>query len=276
MIELPEAITLAAEMQAAFGGKKLTHIEAGHSPHGFAFYCGDPKDYPALLEGKTLDRVVANGGQVEMQLGDARLYFNDGVNIRYLEPGAPEPKKHQLYVLFEGGAGFYCTISMYGGMQAFVDGTNDNFYYLVAKQKPSPLSDEFSESYFMDIVEQGGPKLSAKALLATEQRIPGLGNGCLQDILFNARVNPQSKVGALEKKQLKQMYNSVKSTLAAMTKAGGRDTEKNLYGESGGYKTILSAKTAIFPCPVCGGPVTKKAYMGGSVYFCERCQPILK
>jgi hypothetical protein len=31
-------------------------------------------------------------------------------------------------------------------------------------------------------------KLSLKALLATEQRIPGLGNGVLQDILFKARM----------------------------------------------------------------------------------------
>ena len=38
------------------------------------------------------------------------------------------------------------------------------------------------------------PSASAKAFLATEQRIPGLGNGCLQDILFRAGLNPRKKL----------------------------------------------------------------------------------
>jgi formamidopyrimidine-DNA glycosylase len=44
--------------------------------------------------------------------------------------------------------------------------------------------------------------LSAKAFLATEQRIPGLGNGVAQDILFTAKIHSKRKMSTLSEKQL--------------------------------------------------------------------------
>ncbi|MDL2229908.1 hypothetical protein LJC14_06635 [Treponema sp. OttesenSCG-928-L16] len=165
---------------------------------------------------------------------------------------------------------------MYGGIWAFIEGRNDNPYYLAAKEKPNPLTDAFNESYFFKIAGNAKPSLSTKALLATEQRIPGLGNGTLQDILFNARINPKSKTASLSKAELKGLYISIKKTLAKMTAQGGRDTERNLFGDNGGYKTILSNKTLKDPCPVCGGVIVRQAYLGGNVYYCPVCQPLKK
>ena len=81
------------------------------------------------------------------------------------------------------------SVQMYGGMGAFLAGENDNPYYLIAQQKPSPLEEEFDADYFKRLISgRGIEKLSAKGFLATEQRIPGLGNGVLQDILYRARI----------------------------------------------------------------------------------------
>ena len=57
-----------------------------------------------------------------------------------------------------------------------------------------------------------------------------------------------------------------------MIKDGGRDAEKDIYGNPGGYKTILSRLTYKSPCPRCGGTIIKESYMGGSVYYCPSCQ----
>lgn len=43
-----------------------------------------------------------------------------------------------------------------------------------------------------------------------------------------------------------------------MCNKGGRDTEKGLFSEEGGYKTILSNKTFQKPCQICNGEITKK------------------
>jgi formamidopyrimidine-DNA glycosylase len=162
---------------------------------------------------------------------------------------------------------------MYGGMWCFKTGEFDSPYYEVAREKPSPLTNDFNSDYFDRMVNDPDiQNLSTKALLATEQRIPGLGNGVLQDILYNAGIHPKRKVETLKDEEKESIFNSVKSTLKEMTELGGRDTEKNLFGEPGGYRTRLSKNTLDSPCPVCGGRIIKQAYMGGSIYFCSGCQ----
>ena len=110
--------------------------------------------------------------------------------------------------------------------------------------------------------------------MAAEQRIPGLGNGCLQDILFRAGVHPKRRLETLRETERTRRFHSVKNTLREMADQGGRDTEKDLMGQSGGYQTYLSAKTWRGACPFCGGAIIRQAYLGGNVYFCIRCQPL--
>jgi formamidopyrimidine-DNA glycosylase len=149
---------------------------------------------------------------------------------------------------------------------------DDNFYYTAAKNSVSPLSDAFDYTFFQTLFDEKSLKMSAKAFLATEQRIPGLGNGVLQDILLNAKTHPKKKMNTLSEHQQSKVFDSVKTTLAAMTDSGGRDTERDLFGNQGGYSSKLSKNNTTMLCPDCGGIVKKEAYMGGSVYFCVSCQ----
>lgn len=274
MMELPEALVMAEQLNGTVAGRRIVSVKAGHSPHGFAFFWGDPNLYPQLLEGRTIETAEQLGGMVELRCGDTRLTLGDGVNLRYLEPGARVPDKHQLLLELEDGSALVCRVQMYGGMWAFPAGANENYYYLVAREKPSPLSDAFDETWFSDIWRQAKPTLSAKALLATEQRIPGLGNGCLQDILYRARIHPKRKLEQMGREEQDAIFRSVKEVLREMADQGGRDTEKDLFGQSGRYQTYLSAKTWKGVCPFCGGPITRQAYLGGNVYFCAHCQPV--
>ena len=124
----------------------------------------------------------------------------------------------------------------------------------------------------MDLLKKQVANISIKAFLATEQRIPGLGNGVLQDILWNAKLHPKSKISSLNEKSLSELFKSIKYTLNEMAEKGGRDTEKDIYGKSGGYRTVLSSKNIDMLCPACGGAIIKEAYMGGSIYYCSECQ----
>ena len=275
MLEIPESFTIAKQLEETVRGKVITGVQAGASPHGFAFYFGEPAGYEEQLVGQKIEGAKAIAGYVEMATGDRRISFFDGVNVRYLQPGESLPKKHQLYIGFEDGSGIVCTVQMYGGMFVYREGENDNPYFLVAKEKPGPLTDAFTPAYFDGLVGQVKGKMSAKAFLATEQRIPGLGNGCLQDILFNAGVNPRTKLEKLKDGDLERVYRAVKDTLGQMVDGGGRDTEKDLFGARGGYGTILSSRTVAYACPCCGGGIEKKAFLGGNVYYCPVCQPVV-
>jgi formamidopyrimidine-DNA glycosylase len=272
MLEFPECQTLARQLRETIQGKTIGQVVARHTPHGFAFYHGDPDGYNDLLAGKRIDGAQAFGGQLEISAGDARVTFSDGVNARFFKPEEKRPAKHQLLVEFTDGSAIVCTVQMYGFMQAFIFDQYDNPYYLIAKDKPSPISDDFDRAYFDKLLEAAKPNLSAKAFLATEQRIPGLGNGVLQDIMFQAGIHPKTKLSDLSSAQKDRMYDAMKKTLGEMTAKGGRDTEKDLFGQPGGYRTILSKNTLDKPCPVCGGELQRQAYLGGNIYFCPGCQ----
>lgn len=272
MLEVPESYSIAKQLNTTIKGKTITKATANYSPHKFAWYNGDPSDYNDLLKNKTITGCINYSGMVEIQAEDTAIVFNDGIIFRYLEEGAKLPQKHQLLLNFDDNTKLVCSLQMYGGLCAFKRGTYDNEYYVAAKEKISPLSDEFTLSYFKSLIDENTIKKSAKAFFATEQRIPGLGNGVLQDILFNARINPKTKINVLNDDEIETLFNSVKSTLKEMAQSGGRDTEKDIFGNACGYKTKMSKLTYKEPCPVCGSEIIKQAYMGGSVYFCPSCQ----
>ena len=275
MLEIPEATVLAGQVNDILAGKRIAGVIIAHSPHKFAWYSGESEDYQRLLLGQTIDGAVVRGGLVEIKAGRTRLLFGDGVNPRFHPKGGKRPAKHQLLIDFEDGSALSVSVQMYGGLWCFPEGEFDNPYYWAAVRKPSPLDIGFDRSYFLTLLD--GPesdKLSAKAWLATGQRIPGLGNGVLQDILYNARVHPKRKIGSLTGDEMEALFEAVKDTLAEMVAQGGRDTEKDLLGKVGGYKTKASKLTVGGTCPVCKGTMRKEAYLGGSVYYCDGCQKI--
>ena len=272
MIEIPEAIVLTKQLNQAIKGKRIESAVAASSPHKFAWFFGEPAEYGSLLQGRTIEGAYAYGGRVEIEAEGAIMHFGDGTNLRYYNNEERLPAKHQLLVKFEGGSSLICTIAMYGGIWCCKKDELDDFYSQVAKEKPSPLSAQFDYGYFLSLFGEKSLKLSAKAFLATEQRIPGLGNGVVQDILLNSQLHPKRKMNTLDDGQKEVLFTSIKNTLSDMVSGGGRDTEKDLFGNPGGYQTKLSKTNKAMVCPHCGGAVRKENYMGGSIYYCEICQ----
>jgi formamidopyrimidine-DNA glycosylase len=273
MIELPEAIVIARQITETLGGRRVARAVANASPHKFAWYTGDPAEYNDRLAGKVVGTAAGVAGSIEIHVGDMLLAI--GAPIRYHAKDAKRPKKHQLLIEFEDGTAISSSAQMWGGFFCFPAGEKGGFAdYDIAKTRPSPLSDAFDRAYFGSLFNEDTPKLSAKAFLATEQRIPGLGNGVLQDILWTARIHPKRKMGELSDPAIDAMYEAVKHVLAEMTMQGGRDTEKDLFGHPGGYETILSRHTVDTPCPVCGTIIRKESYLGGSIYYCAGCQKL--
>jgi formamidopyrimidine-DNA glycosylase len=277
MIEIVEANILANQMNKTILGKRISGVTTLASPHKFAFFHGDPESYEGLMKGKCIGEASPIGGQLRLEIEDLILVFGDGLDLRYLAVDAKRPAKHQLLIDFEDGSALSGSVQMYGFMLLTREEEFDNPYYLVAKEKPSPLTEQFDYPYFLNILSApGAEKLSAKAVLATEQRIPGLGNGVLQDILYQAGLHPKRKVGTFTESDKERLYRSIKTTLSEMIRCGGRDTEKDLYGNQGGYITSLSKNTVGKTCPNCGHTIQKEAYLGGSIYYCDGCQPLVK
>jgi formamidopyrimidine-DNA glycosylase len=273
MIELPESYVLAEQIRKTLTGKRISDVSANRRPHAFAWYSGDPTDYPAMLRGKTVSGAHVFSGSVRIEADDMRLQIS--TPIKYHAPGEKLPAKHQLLVQFEDGSAISCTVQMWGCMFCYTAGRESEGIPVAcfANTSPSPLEDEFDFSYFRSLAESDATKaLSAKAFLATEQRIVGLGNGVLQDILWTAGIHPRRVMETLSDAEFRRMFDAVKAVICDMADRGGRDTERDLFGKPGGYRTVMSRKTVGNPCPRCGETIRKEAFLGGSVYYCPGCQ----
>ena len=273
MLELPEAYIISGQLRDMIVGKSIQSVVAAATPHKLAWYNGDPQDYPALLTGEIITGAQSFGGWIQIDVGNILLLFSDGVNLRFSQAGGKRADKHQLLIEFSDGSALTASVQMYGGILCSRKGQLDNPYYAAARSRPSPLSVGFDQDYFDKMLnEDAVQKLSMKAFLATEQRIPGLGNGVLQNILYNAHIHPKKKVRELSESERHDLFQSVQGTLFMMAMEGGRDTEKDLFGCPGGYQTRLSKHTNGKTCSRCQGSIRKENYLGGSIYYCEGCQ----
>lgn len=274
MIEIPEAKTIALQVSSTLVNKRIKEVINATNPHKFAFFQGDPAEYSKLLEGRQIRSAKGHGMFVDIYLDeDIFITISEGSNMRYYSPFEQGPEKYQLLIMFDDGSCAAITVAMYGGIWAY-KGIFDNKYHQGSLNSISPLDDAFDEMHFDNIFKGVTKDVSLKALLATEQRIPGIGNGVLQDILFNAGIHPKRKKSTISDFQKDELYHSLKVTLNSMTDLGGRDTDKDLFGQNGAYKTLLSKNTIKKPCPNCGDSIVKQAYLGGAVYFCPTCQKL--
>lgn len=272
MIEIPESATISHQAENILAGKHIDKVFQATSPHKFTWYSGDPLSYQGLLGDREVESVIGHGSCVDIICdNNTCISVRDGTNLKYYTATERHPAKHQLLIEFEDKSFLTFTVSMYGTIFAY-RGVLDNPYHRVSLNSISPLCDAFDEVYFDSIFKAVKKDISIKALLATEQRIPGLGNGVLQDILFKAGIHPKRKISVISDLEKGDLFHSLKVTLLSMTEKGGRDTEKDFYGNWGKYKTILSRNTYKEPCPICGGDIVKEAYLGGTIYFCSDCQ----
>jgi formamidopyrimidine-DNA glycosylase len=76
---------------------KSLHLSLqAQSPHKFAWYFGDPTEYPARLMNNAIQSASAHGMFVEINLSYSTLLFSDGVNLRWHPAAGPSPQKHRI------------------------------------------------------------------------------------------------------------------------------------------------------------------------------------
>jgi formamidopyrimidine-DNA glycosylase len=68
------------------------------------------------------------------------------------------------------------------------------------------------------------------------------------------------------------LYNSIQDVMQRAVDLGGRDTERDILDQPGGYHKILDSRSVGKPCPNCGTHIEKIQFLGGACYLCPNCQ----
>jgi formamidopyrimidine-DNA glycosylase len=278
MIEMPEARTIAKQMNTELVGKTIACFKRGSMTHKFLWLNRPDEEYAAILPGKQVTGASSYGRSIYLHLGDHMLWWGDaGGKILYHEPGEELPKKCHLLWDFSGGSHLSFAMQMWGSVKLldhsqFGERPND-------EKGIQPLSPEFTFERFDRLLDEY-PEKTAKGIKGflvatgyiTPHSINGLGNAIVQDILFRARIDPRRKIPDIVSAEKQVLYNAIQDTLAEAIELGGRYDEIDLYGIPGRYIRLMDSKTAGTPCPNCGAEIHKISYLGGACYLCPECQ----
>lgn len=276
MFELPEYVNFAKQINTLLTGKVIQVGELGNSSHKFVWYNRTPEEFASLTSGKKIGRASARGKWlfIPLEPGYVLVFGECGGRLLFHEPGAELPEKYHLLIHFNDGSALSCTTQMWGAMELFEQGREWDRQY-IKDMRVTPVEDVFTFAYFNDLIDEllTGPKRSAKSLLTQDQLIPGLGNAIAQDILFRARISPRRNLAEFTPGQRKDLYASIVDTVRDVIAGGGRNDELDLLGNPGKYQRVMDSASVGKPCPECGAPIRKMQYLGGSCYFCPKCQP---
>ncbi len=275
MFELPEYANLARQMNTVLTGKVIQRGVLGNSPHKFVWYNREPGEFESLTRGKRVGKAAVRGRWLTLDLEPGwRLLLGEcGGKVRHHPAGEPLPPKYHLWLRFTDDASLTAMTVMWGAMELYEAGQEQKRQY-IQDMRTTPADPEFTFAYFDHLIDEllSGEKRSVKSLLTQDQLIPGLGNAIAQDILFQARLHPRRALADLSAGQRRELYSAIVDTLHQVTAQGGRCDESDLFGRPGGYQRIMDSRAAGKPCPACGRTVEKMQYLGGSCYFCPRCQ----
>jgi len=275
MIELPEALVIARQMDAELKGKQIEFGIRGNAPHKFAFYSRPAEEYETILRGKLIGETTEHGSAILTSIEPDYVLALGGGGERILFHHSEKtlPDKHQLLLRFLDGT--YLTVTVQGwGNVLLLDRSKAADHPHVGEGRVSPLSDAFSFEHFEGLfeeLEEQDPR-SVKFFIISQPGIWGVGNGYLQDILFRARIHPKRRAVDIGEAERLALYEAARETLKQAVDMGGRDTERDLYNRPGVYRRIMDSRNVEQPCPECGTPIEKIQYLGGACYFCPRCQ----
>jgi formamidopyrimidine-DNA glycosylase len=278
MIEMPEATTIAGQMQETLTGKTVARFARGPLRHKFLWLSRPDEEYQSLLAGKTITGADSFGRSIYLRLGEVMLWWGDtGGRLLSHQPGTVLPKKYHLLWEFVDGSCLTFAMEMWGYVKLL-----DRSQFGERPHDESgiqPLSPEFTPQALDEMLDAYPEKTSkgVKGFLvatghAAPKHINGLGNAYVQDILFRAGIDPRRRVMNIDADERRNLFDAIQSTIALATGLGGRDEESDLFNRPGRYIRLMDSRTAGMPCPTCRTPILKIAYLGGACYLCPKCQ----
>jgi formamidopyrimidine-DNA glycosylase len=136
-----------------------------------------------------------------------------------------------------------------------------------AKLPPQVMEAAFSAERVGDVLRRHA-KQPLKALLLDQRYFPGIGNWMADEVLWQARLHPNTPAGVLNKKDAGALHRWLRKVSKVALETVGEDWSdppKNWLfrhrWKSGGA------------CPRCGTPLKRAELRGRTACWCPKCQP---
>lgn len=141
------------------------------------------------------------------------------------------------------------------------------------KLGPEANSPSLTVDKFISLISLEKRKI--KQVLLDQEVVAGIGNIYSDDILWQARIHPFKPANKLSDKEIKLMYQAMKSILKKALKLRGTSSSdyRDTAGKRGGYdKVRLAYDREGQPCRRCATSIARIKMGGRSAHYCPRCQ----
>jgi formamidopyrimidine-DNA glycosylase len=274
--ELPEVEVVRRGLERYVVGATVERVRVLHL-RPLRRHLAGPDDFATRVTGRQIVATRRRGKYLWLALdsGDAVLgHLGMSGQLLVVPRGAP-PERHLRIVLeLDDGLDLrFADQRMFGGLFVSADGAD--LPPEIAHIARDPLDPAFDEVAFEAAVHRR--RTGVKRALLDQTLISGVGNIYADEALWAARLHYARPTETLRRAEIRRLLHEVRAVMTRALDQGGTSFDAlyvNVNGESGYFDRSL----AVYgqegrPCPRCGAPVRRDAFMNRSSYTCPRCQP---
>lgn len=277
MPELPEVEVVRAGLHEWVVGRVIESVTVSH-PRAIRRHAAGRSDFIGRLRGVHIEQVRRRGKYLWLVLnGGQAVVAHLGMSGQMLLRPAHEPDENHLRVRFRFRDGDpelrFVDQRTFGGL--FIDELVGDIPASLQHIGVDPLEDEFDSDKFSDALRTRRTEI--KRALLDQTLISGIGNIYADEALWRAKIHYRTVSADLTKTQAGTLIHEVQTVLRDALAQGGTSFDSlyvNVNGESGYFGRHLAAYgQENQPCPRCGTPIVREAFMNRSSFFCPHCQP---
>jgi formamidopyrimidine-DNA glycosylase len=276
--ELPEVEVVRRGLTDFTTGRTIDAVEVLH-PRPVRRHLAGPDDFVARLKGQVFATPARRGKYLWLPLesGDAVLtHLGMSGQFRVQPVGAPDEKHLRVRFRFadEGGEVRFVDQRMFGGLSYSEGGAE--LPGEIAHIARDPFDPLFDEDLFVAAVRRR--KTGLKRALLDQSLVSGVGNIYADEALWRAKLHYARATDTMKPLQIREILRHAREVMAAALEVGGTSFDAlyvNVNGESGYFERGLATYgQENSPCPRCGRPIRREAFMNRSSYRCPKCQPV--
>ncbi|MCI4064727.1 bifunctional DNA-formamidopyrimidine glycosylase/DNA-(apurinic or apyrimidinic site) lyase [Micromonospora sp. R77] len=277
MPELPEVETVRQGLAQWVTGRRIASVEVRH-PRAVRRHTPGGAHFADVLADRTVTDVRRRGKYLWLPLdsGDALIGHLGMSGQLLLQPVGAADELH-LRVRFrfadDGPELRFVDQRTFGGLSVSAGGAE--LPAEIAHIARDPMDPEFSDDAFVAALRRR--RTEVKRALLDQTLVSGVGNIYADEALWRAKLHGARPTDALTVPAARRLLGHVRDVLGEAIKQGGTSFDElyvNVNGESGYFDRSLNAYGREGePCPRCGAPIRREAFMNRSSYSCPRCQP---
>jgi formamidopyrimidine-DNA glycosylase len=274
--ELPEVETVRLGLERHVAGRFIDEAEVLH-PRAVRRHVAGAADFSAALRGRELAAPLRRGKYLWLPVGDDALLAHLGMSGQLLigEPDRPLSAHVRVRFTFrDGGPDLRFTDQRTFG-HLLVSPGGAELPSVIAHIAPDPLEPAFDAAVFAARLRTR--RTGIKRALLDQSLISGVGNIYADEALWRARLHWARASDGLRRPDISRLLDAVHEVFAEALSVGGTSFDSlyvNVNGQSGYFERSLAVYgRAGQPCPRCGTPVRRDAFMNRSSFTCPVCQP---